>query len=362
VKWQPNEARILVVDDEPANLKLLERMLGGAGYYDLELVEDAPAAVDSYRRRSADLILLDIGMPRLDGFSVMEQLKALDDPLLPPILVLTAQHGRDCLLRALQSGARDFIRKPFDVAELLARVRNLLDVRFAHRRACEQAFVLEGMVRERTAELRDTRLQVVQRLGRAAEYRDNETGNHILRMSHSSALMARYLGWNEEQCELLLHASPMHDIGKIGIPDHILLRPGPLTPAEWEIMKSHTTIGAHILEGDASDLLRCAREIALCHHEKWDGSGYPRGLANDTIPLPGRIVALADVFDALISVRPYKRAWTVEAAVAHIQAEAGRHFDPLIVDAFLACLPEILAISRRFAEPGVGVAPGPGGR
>ncbi|MFU8788925.1 MAG: HD-GYP domain-containing protein, partial [Methylobacter sp.] len=203
----------------------------------------------------------------------------------------------------------------------------------------------------RTDELRRTRLQVVQRLGRAAEYRDNETGNHILRMSHISALLAKSIGWNDAGCELMLHASPMHDIGKIGIPDHILLKPGSFEPDEWEIMKTHAAIGANILEGDDSDLMRCAREIALSHHEKWDGSGYPYGLSGEAIPLSGRIAALADVFDALTSERPYKKAWTIEAAVDLIKQNNGSHFDPALVSAFLQQLPEILKIRERFSEP-----------
>jgi putative two-component system response regulator len=290
-------------------------------------------------------------MPQLDGFGVLEQLKALNDPLLPPIVILTAQHSQDFLLRALNAGARDFITKPFDRNELLARVRNMLDAQLAHRLVYEQKDVLDEMVQIRTDELRRTRLQVVQRLGRAAEYRDNETGNHILRMSHISALLAKSIGWNEADCELMLHASPMHDIGKIGIPDHILLKPGSFEPEEWEIMKNHAIIGANILEGDDSDLMKCAAEIALTHHEKWDGSGYPQGLAGEAIPLSGRIAALADVFDALTSVRPYKKAWTVDAAVELIKKNRGTHFDPDLVDMFLKLLPEILQIRERFSEP-----------
>ena len=345
------DARILIVDDEAVNLKLLERMLGAQGYRNLVLLEDPRRILETYRQAPVDLILLDLNMPGLDGFTVMEQLRALEDPLLPPIVVLTAQAGREPLLRALHGGARDFLTKPFDRPELLVRVRNLLEVHLAHRMIHDRKHMLEEMVLARTAELRDTRLQVVQRLGRAAEYRDNETGNHILRMSHSAVLLARQLGYHEGQCELLLHASPMHDIGKIGIPDHILLKPGKLTAEEWEIMKTHTTIGASILEGDDSDLLRCASEIALSHHEKWDGSGYPRGLAGEAIPLSGRIVALADVFDALTSERPYKKPWPVEEAVAYIREQSGRHFEPRVVEHFLACLPEILAIGARYAEP-----------
>ncbi|WP_292432558.1 HD domain-containing phosphohydrolase [Methylobacter sp.] len=349
--YKKETACILIVDDEPVNLKLLDKMLSAQGYLNLVLVQDPTLVVDIYRQQRIDLILLDINMPHLDGFGVMEQLKSLGDPLFPPIVILTAQHGQDFLLRALNAGARDFITKPFDRNELLARVCNMLDAQLAHRLLYDQKDVLDEMVQIRTDELRRTRLQVVQRLGRAAEYRDNETGNHILRMSHISALLAKAIGWNEADCELILHASPMHDIGKIGIPDHILLKPGKFEPDEWEIMKTHVIIGANILEGDDSDLMKSAGEIALTHHEKWDGSGYPQGLSGEAIPLVGRIAALADVFDALTSARPYKKGWTVEAAVDWIKENRGTHFDPELVDVFMKLLPEILNICDQFSEP-----------
>ena len=343
-------ARILIVDDEPANLKLLDKMLSAQGYSNLVLIQDSRQVLESYRQERTDLILLDINMPHIDGFGVMEQLKALQDPLFPPVVVLTAQHSQDFLLRALNLGARDFLSKPFDRNELLARVRNMLDAQLAYRLLHDQKAVLDEIVRARTEELRRTQLQVVQRLGRAVEYRDNETGNHILRMSHISALLAKSMGLSEAECELILHASPMHDIGKIGISDHILLKPGRLESEEWAIMQSHATIGAHILEGDDSDLIRCAREIALTHHEKWDGSGYPYGLAGDMIPLMGRIAALADVFDALASERPYKKAWTIDEAVNLIKENRGTHFDPELVDVFLMQLSEILKIREQFSD------------
>jgi putative two-component system response regulator len=349
--YKNEAARILIVDDEPVNLKLLNKMLSVQGYSNLVLVQDSRQVLEAYRQQRTDLILLDINMPHLDGFGVLEQLKALDDPLLPPVVILTAQHSQDFLLRALNAGARDSITKPFDRNELLARVRNMLDAHTAYRLVYDQKDVLDEMVQARTEELRRTRLQVVQRLGRAAEYRDNETGNHILRMSHISALLAKAIGWNKVDCELMLHASPMHDIGKIGIPDHILLKPGKFEPEEWDIMKTHAIIGANILEGDDSDLMRCAGEIALTHHEKWDGSGYPYGLFGEAIPLTGRIAALADVFDALTSTRPYKKAWTIEAAVELIEENSGSHFDPELVTVFLQQLPEILLIRDQFSEP-----------
>jgi putative two-component system response regulator len=345
-----NTQRILIVDDELANLKMLAKLMRNHGYLDLDLVEDARNVVERYQVLRPDLILLDINMPHLDGFQVMEQLKALNDPLLPPIIILTAQHDKSYLLRALALGARDFVSKPFDHVELLMRVHNLLDAQLAHRLMHDQKNVLEEMVRARTEELRRTRLEVVQRLGMAAEYRDEETGNHILRMSHISALLAKASGWNREECELILNASPMHDIGKIGIPDAILLKPGKFEPHEWEIMKTHAVIGAKLLENDDSDLMRMAHIIAYTHHEKWDGSGYPRGLAGEAIPQMGRITALADVFDALTSERPYKKAWTVEAAVDMIKENSGKHFDPALVEIFLRELPGIMEIRERFSE------------
>lgn len=344
------KARILIVDDEPANLKLLDKMLATQGYTQRVLLQDPREVVDSYRSARADLILLDINMPYLDGYQVMAQLRELNDPLLPPILILTAQHGRDFLLLALAAGARDFVTKPFDRNELLMRVRNLLEAQLAHRLLHDQKTVLEELVRIRTAELHHTRLQVVQRLGMAAEYRDEETGNHILRMSHICVVLARALGWEEEQCDLMLNASPMHDIGKIGIPDAILLKPGRLEAAEWDIMKTHAAIGARLLDGDTSSLMRLAREIALTHHEKWDGSGYPNGLAAEAIPIAGRIAAVADVFDALTSARPYKKAWSVDDAVTFVRNNSGQHFDPALVDAFLKNLPAILSIRGRYLD------------
>lgn len=342
--------RILVIDDESSNLKLLIKLLGHHGYSDVVTLDDPRLVIDWFQRFQPDLILLDLNMPHLTGFDVLDQLKALNHPLLPPVVILTAQHGRDFLLQALSRGARDYISKPFDAAELIMRVRNLLDVHLTQKLLFDHKTTLEQMVDQQTRALRESRLQVVQRLGRAAEYRDEETGNHILRMSHTSAFMAQMIGWSHEQYELMLHASPMHDIGKIGIPDNILLKPGRLTPDEWEIMKTHAEIGARLLDGDDSDLMQMARDIAWTHHEKWDGSGYPRGLTGAQIPMAGRIVALADVFDALTSERPYKKAWDIEKALDYVYENSGRHFDPGLTELFLKNIGQILSIRQRFAE------------
>lgn len=345
--------RILLVDDEPANLKLLRKMLAGQGYNHLVEIQDPREVLAVYQQQRPDLILLDINMPHLDGYAVMDQLKALQDSLMPPILVLTAQHQREYMLLALDGGARDFLSKPFDRNELLMRVRNLLEVQLAHRMMHDQNALLEQKVAERTRELDSTRLQVIRRLGRAAEFRDNETGLHVVRMSKFAVILARSLGWSDEECELLLHASPMHDLGKIGIPDHILLKPGKLTADEYSVMQEHAQIGATLLEGDDSPLFTLAREIAENHHEKWDGSGYPKGLAGEAIPLSGRITALADVFDALTSSRPYKKAWAIEDALSFIKDQSGRHFDPVLVEHFERCLPEILAVRQAYLDESV---------
>jgi putative two-component system response regulator len=344
-------SRILIVDDEPANLKLLDKMLRAEGYTNLVSIADSRQVLEVYRAEATDLILLDINMPHLNGYEIMAQLKELDDPLLPPVLVLTAQIGKEFLMKALSEGARDFLSKPFNRYELLARVRNLLDAHLALRLTLDRKGILEELVRTRTAELNQSRLEIVQRLGRASEYRDNETGRHILRMSHSAALLAKQLGWSDDRCNLMLYSSPMHDLGKIGISDTILMKPGRLTDEERTIMETHTLIGADILSGSNNELLETARIIALTHHEKWDGSGYPCKLAGKKIPLEGRIAAIVDVFDALTSVRPYKRAWSEDEAVDEIRKQSGIHFDPELVEHFMTILPGVNKIGKCFSEP-----------
>jgi len=344
-------SKILVVDDEPVNLRLVEKILQNAGYQHLELVSDSRKVVDTYLQQDPDLILLDLNMPNLDGYEVMQKLQALKQELLAPIMVLTAQQAREYRIRALDLGARDFICKPFDQIELLARVRNLLQAHRFEQSLHARKDELERLVQERTRELHDTRLQIVRKLGRAAEFRDNETGNHIIRMSKIAALLAQTSGMNEYECDLLLNAAPMHDIGKIGIPDKILLKNGKFEPEEWEVMKTHTQIGADILAGDDSEVLKMARSIALTHHEKWDGTGYPNGLAGAAIPLVGRITAIADVFDALTSERPYKHAWPVFQAIEYIKVNAGTHFDPDLTAKFLDLMPQVQQILDEYSDP-----------
>lgn len=344
-------ANILIVDDEPANILVLKKILEMKGYSNIVTTLDPTQALPLYLEHRSDLILLDINMPVMDGYEVMQHLRDKLNKKLPPILVLTAQHTQSFRQRALDSGALDYVTKPFNAEELLSRVHNLLAVEMANKYMRLQNEILEQKVYERTQELHDTRLQVVRRLGRAAEYRDNETGLHIIRMSKMAVVIAKAAGMDEEQCDLLLNAAPMHDIGKIGIADEILLKPGKFEPEEWAIMQTHAQIGADILSGDDSELMKMAHDIALSHHEKWNGKGYPNGLKGEEIPLVGRITALSDVFDALTSVRPYKKAWTVEDAINFIKDESGEHFEPSLVEHMVDNLEEIIKVKEQYSEP-----------
>jgi putative two-component system response regulator len=320
---------LLLVDDEPANLQVLKNIL--ADDYRLIFARDGERALQLARQEHPDLVLLDVMMPGMSGHDVCRKLKQDDTTAHLPVIFVTAMGDTDDEALGFDLGAVDYLTKPVRPAIVRARVRNHLNL-------------------VRVDELRKTRLSVVQRLGRAAEYKDNETGLHVIRMSLFSKILARQAGYSENFCETLLNAAPMHDVGKIGIPDAILQKPGKLDPEEWAIMQQHAEIGARILEDDGSELMQMANRIALCHHEKWDGSGYPEGLAGDTIPVEARIVALADVFDALTSVRPYKPAWPIEKATDLIKEQSGKHFDPSLVDAFFQCLPEILEAREKWQE------------
>jgi putative two-component system response regulator len=343
-------AKIFIVDDDPDIVMMLEDLLNTEGFKTLRSTTDARQVVDMYQAWQPDLLLLDFHMPYLDGLEVMAQLKAVEQDYLP-ILVLTGDTTQIVRQRILAMGAKDFLTKPFDPVEALTRIRNILEVRLLHKALRNHNTVLEAKVRERTQELQQTRLEIIRRLGRAVEYRDNETGLHVIRMSYYTASLARAIGMTPEASELLFQASPMHDIGKIGIPDRILLKPGHLDPDEWVVMRTHTTIGAEMLSGHDSELMQMACVTALTHHEKWDGTGYPQGLRDEAIPLVGRITAVSDVFDALTSTRPYKHAWSVEDAVTEIRQRRGTHFDPQLVECFCDLLPELLAIKRQYDEP-----------
>ncbi|MGH2918861.1 MAG: HD domain-containing phosphohydrolase [Solirubrobacteraceae bacterium] len=329
------QLRILVVDDEDANVLLLRRILERDGYARVDSTTRPDRVAAMFAAHPPDLVLLDLHMPVMDGFAVMEQLRPLTgEGRGVPFLVLTADATDATRRRALSVGARDFLTKPLDQIELLLRVRNLLEVKHLQDRLREHNAQLEHKVAERTFDLDQSRLEMLERLALAAEYRDDTTQEHAWRIGRICALVALALGLPDHDVELIARAAPLHDVGKIGISDTILLKPGKLTDEEFEVIKTHTTIGAEILAGSRSPLLRLAEQIALTHHERWDGGGYPGGLRGDAIPLPGRIAAVADVFDALTHDRPYKRAWPVQDAVAEIVSQAGRHFDPGVVDAF----------------------------
>jgi putative two-component system response regulator len=344
------ESKILIIDDQPVNVLLLEKLLENAGYTSLHSTTDSRKASQIYSEIHPDLVLLDLNMPNLNGFQVMEQLQELEKESYAPILILTAQNAKEVRLKALKEGAKDFLSKPFDVTEVLCRIQNLLEVRLLHNQVRRQNKVLDQKVRERTRELNHSRLEVINRLGRAGEYRDNETGMHVVRMSNISSILARKVGMSENECELALHASPMHDIGKIGIPDNILLKPGKLNPEEWEIMKTHVNIGAEILSGNESQLIQMARLIALQHHEKWNGTGYPGALKGEDISQIARIVAIADVFDALTSERPYKKPWSLDNVLSFFDDQSGEHFDPYLVKQFQEILPEVMEIKEKYAD------------
>lgn len=343
-------ARVLIVDDNLTNVMLLQRLLEAEGYVNVEGVTDPREVKPLYEANPFDLVLLDIRMPHLDGYEVMGQLREISNGDYLPVMVLTAQTDQETKLKALESGAMDFLHKPFDRIEALTRIKNMIEARLLHNQVLNQNVELEKRVRERTRELEETRMEVVRRLAIAAEYKDNETGLHVVRMSKVAKVLALAVGMSGEDAELLLQAAPMHDIGKIGIADNILLKPGKLTDDERAVMMEHARIGAEILGEHEWPLMQMARLVALTHHEKWDGTGYPKGLKGEDIPLVGRICAIADVFDALTSDRPYKKGWTIEDATTFIQEQSGRHFDPALVEKFIECLPEITHIRETLRD------------
>jgi putative two-component system response regulator len=320
---------ILVVDDEASNLQLLRQILQDS--YRLLFAKDGARALELARSERPALVLLDVMMPGMTGHEVCRRLKSEPLTAATPVIFVSALNDPRDEVTGFEAGAVDYISKPVSPPIVRARVRTHLSL-------------------VRADELRETRLQIVQRLGLAAEYKDNETGLHVIRMSHFARVLGLAAGMHEAEADDLLHAAPMHDVGKIGIPDRIIQKPGPLDADEWKIMQTHATIGGDIIGEHSGGLLAMAREIALSHHEKWDGTGYPCGLAGEAIPLVGRIAAIADVFDALTSARPYKTAWSVERAVAFLREQSGVHFDPRLIDLFLDELPAIEVIMQRWAE------------
>lgn len=336
-------AKVLAIDDSIIDIKILNKILTKAGFINITTTTDSTQAIDLYKKIRPDLILLDLIMPEMDGFAVMRQLSVLNPDDYLPVLVVTAG-DESVRFKALQSGAKDFLHKPYDYLDVLLKSRNIIEVRLLYNQIKNQNASLEQQINERIKEIRDTRLDVIQRLAVAAELRDTGTGKHIFRMSRYCQLLAMAVGFTKEQGELLLATSPLHDIGKIAIPDVILLKSSALEPREFEIIKTHPILGAKILSGSDSVFLRMAETIALTHHERWDGSGYPHGIKGENIPLVGRICAIADVFDALSSERPYKQAWGFEQTMTEIKRLKERSFDPKLVDAFVDIDEDIKAV------------------
>ena len=330
------------IGDTPENIDVLNGVLRSE--YKVKAALNGERALKiAFADQKPDMILLDIMMPEMDGYEVCRQLKANPATSGVPVIFITAKDQEEDEKKGLELGAVDYIRKPINPSIVLARVHT-------HLALYDQNRELERRVKQRTVELDETRLEIIRRLGRAAEFKDNETGLHVIRMSHYTRLLAQAYGGNDAWVELIFNAAPMHDIGKIGIPDKILRKPGKLDAEEWEIMKTHTLMGAEIIGDHPSPLLQLSSTIAVTHHEKWDGTGYPHGLAEEDIALEGRIVAIADVFDALTSHRPYKKEWPVEEALDLIDRESGRHFDHTLVHLLHEVLPEVLEIKKQHAE------------
>ncbi len=328
---------VLVVDDEEANRRMLQMMLGAENYR-VALAADGPRALESAAAEPPDLVLLDVMMPGMDGFEVAARLKAAPATRHVPIIMVTALDDRDSRLQGLKAGAEDFLAKPVDRAELTVRVRNLLKLKEYGDFLADHNRILEEKVRERTRELTASYRETILTLNRAAAYKDEETGAHVARISFYTVEIAAALGMDAEFRDTIHYASPMHDVGKIAIPDAILGKPGKFEPHEWEIMKTHATMGAKLIAGGNSPYLKMGAEIALGHHERWDGGGYPAGLAGEAIPLAARIMQICDVYDALRSKRPYKPAFEHTRALEIILKGDGRtmpgHFDPAVLDAF----------------------------
>ncbi|MEO2279878.1 two-component system response regulator [Pseudoalteromonas pernae] len=333
---------VLVVDDTPDNIAVLMSVLKDD--YRVKAALDGETALGiATSSEKPDIILLDIMMPNMDGYEVCKRLKSDPTTTKIPVIFVTSKSEVEDEERGFELGAIDYITKPISPPLVKARVKTHLSLH-------NQAQHLEALVQERTDELNDTRIEIIRRLGRAAEFKDNETGTHVIRMSWFARFLAQEIGQPESWCDLLYNAAPMHDIGKIGIPDKVLLKPGKLDAQEWEIMKKHAQYGADIIGEHPSPILQMAKEVAITHHEKWNGMGYPNGLKGEEIPLSGRIVAVADVFDALTSARPYKPAWTEQKAIALLREEAGQHFDPSLIEPFIAILPKIREIQDKYKD------------
>ena len=370
-KRKIEDGKILIIDDEPGNVRIFKRVLKGAGFDKVTSITDPLKAVETYQKFQPDLILLDLKMPELDGFGVMDALKKVETETYLPILVLTAQREDSARLRALESGAKDFLSKPFDVTEALTRIRNLLEVRLLHNEVRDNNLDLEYRVLKRTQELEDSRMDLIHRLVSVSEYRENSTPLHSVRVSHFSSILAEEMGMPHDFCHLIHLASPLHDIGKVGIPDDILHKEEPTNDFEKKAVEMAPLIGAKILSGSDSKLLQLAESICKTHRENWDGSGYPNGLKGDAIPIEGRIVALCDHFDRILQSKsnfetadsimeafekmtgsgPEKETPdAIKETMKAIEEKSGTVYDPEAVQAFKRALPEIREAAEEFHD------------
>ncbi|MDB4679055.1 response regulator [Rhodopirellula sp.] len=377
-------ACVTIIDDERINIEVVKAYLAEAGFGNFESTTDARDAISLMDRCEPDILLLDINMPHVSGLEILATMRQLDRYRLLPVLVLTAAEDPEIKLEALRLGASDFLAKPVDPSELTLRLENVLAVKAYQDHLAKHSEMLEERVRERTRELEESRREAIHCLARAGEYRDDDTGNHVTRVGRYTGMIAEELGFSRDQVELIEQAAKLHDVGKIGIPDAILHKAGKLDAEEYEIIqqhcgigleimnptsgqiekpgrengsqedaeqfKQHASLGPTILGSTHSPLLRLASVIAGSHHEKWDGSGYPRGLKGESIPLEGRIVAIADVFDALSSPRSYKEAFCLNDCINTLEQGRGKHFDPRVLDAFMRRQPEIIAVQNQFME------------
>ena len=341
---------IVIIDDEKTSLEMLKKYSSELGDCKASVFQDSIEALNWCIDNEPDLVVVDYLMPQMDGLEFIRAFRATPGRYDIPLLMVTGTTDKDITFKALEYGATDFLSKPVDKNEFVARAKNMLLQRYSNKRLYSKAFVLADEIRTATKEIREREHEMVFRLSRAAEFRDQETGAHILRMAHYSRHIAENLGLSIYEQDIVLEAAPMHDIGKIAVPDKILLKPGKLTEEEFEIMKRHSKLGFEILAESQSNIIQVGAEIALTHHERFDGSGYPNGLSRDEIPLYGRIVAVADVFDALTSERPYKEAWSVERALEYLNREKNGHFDPGCVKAFLTDFDKVEAIRHQFQD------------
>ncbi|MEK7708359.1 MAG: HD domain-containing phosphohydrolase [Pseudomonadota bacterium] len=343
--------KILICDDSVTNILILTKLLESEGYFYHTSLTDPTRVLSAMQENSYDLLLLDIEMPKMNGFEVLQQINESSiSKQLVPILVLTGRQGSEIRNKALQLGAQDFVNKPFDQTEVILRVKNLLRVRASYLAQQNIAKELERKVKERTSELNEATDTLISILAQVGEMRDNDTGKHVIRVGKYARILSEALELPADICYLIEKAAPLHDIGKIGIPDHILLKAGKLTDAEWEKMRKHAQMGADLLTNHESLMVQLAASIALSHHEHWDGNGYPKQLKAASIPIEGRITAISDVFDALTTPRPYKEAWSIEKAVEYIKSKAGVQFDPQLVDLFIENIDRIIAIREQYKD------------